>query len=341
MKPAKHPHGSALVLAFLGLALAPLLAWSQAGTGTKFRVTSKMEMAGFSMPGQTSEVCGPKDGGAQSLVPKQDNCRVENYRASGSKITYDMVCTGKDAMSGRGEFEMLGGGAYRGKMVATMEGETMTMSFEGKRIGDCNYATESPAAKAQQMLGKTCGEILANDGRTLIHSSQMFGPGSMCASKKAAYCAKVTPLAGDLGYLRQQQQMEAAQKMPAGYSQWDAYAVCGLPRVTVLAKACTRAEAAGDYDFIGALCPDRIALSCTKAEPNRDARFLVEFCSERAATLAKQHCTARSFTAGFEGPYAAFCNRYAAKRLDQRNPAEAPPAQKPKLRDRLRGVIGG
>lgn len=346
MKLATFLRPSAFGVVFLSLSAVSLVAWSQAGTGSRFRVTSKMEMAGFSMPGQTNEVCGPKNGNAQSLVPKQDNCRVENYRASGNKVTYNMVCTGKDATTGRGEFEMLGPDAYRGKMVANVEGETMTMSFEGRRIGDCNYATESPQAKVNAMLGKSCGEILVAPAQQLVAMSHMFaGANAMCAAKEPAYCSKVTPLANDLKFLREQQQVEDLQVKQGlnqpGYSQWDAFAACGLPRATVTAKACAKAESVGDLDFIGALCPDRIARVCASADANKYPDFVIDHCGARADALAKQHCTSRAFTAGFEGPYSAFCNRYAAKRLDQRNPAEAEKPKKPTLRDRLRGVIGG
>lgn len=347
-KPSARKH-IAIILIALGASLLALGASSQAGSGSRFRVTSKMEMAGFSMPGQTHEVCGPKDGSAQSLVPKQDNCRVENYRASGNKVTFDMICTGKDAMTGSGELEMLGAAGYRGKMRATVEGQQMLMSFEGKRIGDCNYATESPKAKADAMIGKSCADMLAQPGAALIGAGSMFiGPQAMCAAKKPAFCAKVTPLANDLTFLRSQKQLdELAAKQGTdmqGQTAWDALAGCGLPRATVVAKACAKADAANDYDFIGDMCPTLIAGTCSKADPNRAPDFLITHCAARADGIAKQHCTSRSFTAGFEGPYGAFCNRYAARRLNQRNegqPSQQPPAKKPTLRDRLRGVIGG
>ena len=345
-KPSARKH-IAIILVALGASLLALGASSQAGSGSRFRVTSKMEMAGFSMPGQTHEVCGPKDGGAQSLVPKQDNCRVENYRASGNKVTFDMVCTGKDAMTGSGEFEMLGAAGYRGKMRATVEGQQMLMSFEGKRIGDCNYATESPKAKADAMIGKSCAEMLAQPGVALVSAGSMFiGPQAMCAAKKPAFCAKITPLASDLTFLRSQKQFDdLAAKQGAntqGQTAWDAFAGCGLPRATVVAKACAKADAANDYDFIGDMCPTLIAGTCSKADPNRAPDFLITHCAARADGIAKQHCTSRSFTAGFEGPYGAFCNRYAARRLNQRNEGQPQqPAKKPTLRDRLRGVIGG
>lgn len=339
----------ALVVIALGASLVALGASSQAGSGSRFRVTSKMEMAGFSMPGQTHEVCGPKNGNAQSLVPKQDNCRVENYRASGNKVNFDMVCTGKDAMTGSGELEMLGADGYRGKMRATVEGQQMLMSFEGKRIGDCNYATESPKAKADAMIGKSCAEMLAQPAAAVISGGSMFvGPEAMCAAKKPQFCSKITPLSSDLAFLRSNKQLEdlSAQQGASmqGRNVWESFAGCGLPRATVISKACAKADASNDYDFIGDMCPTLIAGACSKADPNRAADFLIDRCAARADGLAKQHCTSRSFTAGFEGPYGAFCNRYAAKRLNQRNegqPSQQQPAKKPSLRDRLRGVIGG
>ena len=134
------------LIAALLLSTLPQHLDAQAGTGNLYRVTTKMEMVGmpFAMPARTNEVCGPKEGGGQAMVPHQDNCQVLDFRVNGSKSSFRMVCTGREAMTGTGEFEMLGAAGYRGKITAEMEGMQMVMNFDGKRIGDCNYAAESP-----------------------------------------------------------------------------------------------------------------------------------------------------------------------------------------------------
>ena len=76
-----------------------------------------------------------------NMVPHEKNCRVEDYRDNGSKASYRLVCTGKDAMSGEGEMERLADG-YRGSVHVVMGGEAqgqeMTLRYEGKRIGSCD-----------------------------------------------------------------------------------------------------------------------------------------------------------------------------------------------------------
>jgi len=343
-------------------ALLPIGAQAQQGSGVRYQVTSKMEMVGvpFAMPARTDEVCGPKHAAGESMVPKQDNCTVHDYRLSGSKATFRMVCTGKDAMTGTGEFEMLGANGYRGKMTAETEGQQMIMSFEGKRVGDCDYAKEGPQAKANQMMAKSCDGMLKESGPALLSLGKQFtAPGAMCLPQKAAYCSKVTPLAGDLKAIRDTEAMEVGIRKQgvAMPGQWDTFEGCGMSRASILAKDCSKAESIKDYEFIGALCPDRLAATCDRADPLKDSEFLIGKCPARAGQIAAQQCAGRDYTALSTSPYRDFCNGFAGARLDERNgngagddqatpakPEQTPP-KKPSFKDRMKsitnGVIGG
>lgn len=327
-------------------------ALAQQGSGVKYRVSSKMEMVGmpFAMPAQTTEVCGPKNAPAESLVPRQDNCRVLDYRVTGNKSSFRMVCTGKDAMTGTGEFEMLGANGYRGKMTMTTDGEQMIMNFDGKRLGDCDYAKEGPQAKVNEMLAKSCGEMLKESGATLITvGTQFTASGGVCLPQKSAYCRKLTPLAGDLKLLREMEANQVAVRQQGGVmpGQWDSFQGCGMSRTSILAKNCAKADSIGDYDFISALCPERLAAACTRADPGKGARFLVNHCPARAEQLAAEHCAGRGYTALSSSPYRDFCNAYAGSKLQERNeedrgskpakPGEQAP-KKPSFRDRLKGL---
>jgi len=350
----------------LGLLLACYAAspeaLAQQGSGIRYQVTSKMEMVGmpFAMPARTDEVCGPKNAAAESLVPKQDNCTVHDYRASGNKASFRMVCTGKDAMTGTGEFEMLGANGYRGKMSMETEGQQMLMNFEGKRLGDCDYSKEGPQAKVNQMLAESCDDMLKESGVTLLSVGNQFtAPGAMCLPQKAAYCKKVAPLAGDLKAVREKDAMEASirKQGASAPTQWDSFQGCGMSRASILAKDCTKAESVGDYAFIGALCPDRLAAACGRADPMKDFDFLIEKCPARAGEIAAQQCSSRDFTAMSVSPYRDFCSSYAGDRLQERNDGNqgddsAPPQKseekapkKPSFKDRMKsltdGVLGG
>ena len=305
------------LLAGLALAATP----THAQNGIKYRVSMKMEMMGMSMPGQTHEVCSPPGGSSQQMIPVDKNCQISNYRSSCNRTTFDYSCTGADAMSGSGEFTVLGPDAYRGRMTASVEGQQMTMTFDGQKIGTCN-AGEVPAAvrQAQAQMAQSCQQMLAGKPGELVLMHESFvGPRAMCAAQKTPYCSKVTQASQDLGVLLELHRMEtAAGAAMAGRGQWQAYQACGLPRATVVSRACAKAQQAGDYTFIGALCPTLIAASCPKADANRHPDFIIDHCSARATQIAST-CTARAFTADVASPNAGFCNRYAARRLQRRN----------------------
>lgn len=342
-------------LAACALILAAPAVMSQAGTGTRYRVTMSMEMPGMgmSMPGQTQEVCGPKERASEKMVPAADNCQILDYRVVGGKSSFRMRCTGENAMEGTGEFEQLGPDAYRGKMDMTTEGERMIMRFEGRRIGDCNYATESPEAQGRAMMARSCREQLAAPGNPYLLRESFLGAGAMCASDKARFCARVTPIANDPKALREADELD--RQLRGGGQPghlWQALEGCGMPRATVLAKACDRAEATGDFDAVAGFCPDRVARLCTKADASRHPAFLARHCPVQAQAAAAQHCASRGFTAGVPSAYADFCNRMSAERLRGAPPAgtgqDAPAEEQPEAeeapkkrswRDRLRDVI--
>lgn len=142
-------------LAFSTLALGLSVggaALAQSQEGNLYRVTTQVEMVGlpFKMPDQTVEVCGPKDHSSERMVPHDDNCSITDFEVEGKTSRYTLVCTGDAELTAKGEFEQLGGGAYRGRMnmVGTSGGQSveMNMRFEGERIGACEYTP--PAAPA-------------------------------------------------------------------------------------------------------------------------------------------------------------------------------------------------
>ena len=143
---------SALVLG-LGTTAASL---AQTQEGSLYRVTTQIELVGLPMqlPDQTTEVCGPKDHSSQKMVPHDDNCKVTNFEVDGSTSRYTLVCTGDAELTAKGEFEQVGGDAYRGtmNMVGTSHGQSMEMNmrFEGKRIGACDYTPPAAPGAAKE-----------------------------------------------------------------------------------------------------------------------------------------------------------------------------------------------
>ena len=112
------------------------------GSDDLYDVTVKMEMAGMPMvmPPMSQRVCVRKGGNDNEFVPKQENCSVSDARRSGNKLTFRMVCTGRNAMTGAGDFTFAAD-AYSGqiRMKGKMEGQDieMTQTIAGKRVGGC------------------------------------------------------------------------------------------------------------------------------------------------------------------------------------------------------------
>jgi hypothetical protein len=339
---------SALVCLLLGMHAGNATAEP---SGDRYRVKSTFEMPGmpFQMPAQSTEVCTAKEGSA-SMVPHDKDCRVSAFSRSGNKSTFRIECSGENAMTGQGETEQLGPDAYRGSIraVSKAEGETMDMTirFEGKRIGGCDYATESPEAIGKAMVAQTCESQIDS-----AHSHRMFvGAEATCATLKPKYCANL---------VRQADALVDPKKFPKhdiGFP-WAGYEACGRPRAVIVAKACSAAQAGGDLDFIGAQCPALLTQACSAADPRANPGFVAQSCPEQARALAAQHCAGRGYTAMSTSPYRDFCGRQASRRLQERNADPATPAgseapvgepaatpAKPGMRERLKGLkdrLGG
>ena len=128
-----------LALSWTALAQAPLPMregnWS---------VTVKMSMEGMKMdmPPMTRTQCitaaMAKD--PQASLPKGpegSDCKITDYKASGSSVTYKMACTKPTPMTGVGEMKFTGTDAYTGTMAMEGGGHKMAMALDAKRLGDC------------------------------------------------------------------------------------------------------------------------------------------------------------------------------------------------------------
>jgi len=330
---------AALCCTAIGAAAAP-------DGGDRYRVTTKMQMAGMSMPGKPTEVCTARAKPvSEQSIPKDKDCEVQNFRIDGSKASYHIVCTGKNAMSGDGEMETLPDG-YRGSMKAQVQGQSITMSYEGKRIGACDYASESPEAVGKALTAQACEAQVTS----IVAHSMYVGPKAVCPTYREKFCANVNRTfaqAEDPAHF-------AESDRTFGGEAWKAVEACGGSRASILAKACSRAETSGNFDFVGDYCPDLTPRHCADADPNRNGSFLVQHCPDRARTLAAQQCEGRGYTAMQSSPYRAFCGSYATERLRARNAqragsaAEAPTkdetSKKPSLGDRMNSLkdrLGG
>jgi hypothetical protein len=110
---------------------------AQAPKGDLWETTSQMSMPGMpmAMPAQTVKVCSVKDW--KEPPGGQKNCKNTNMKIVGSKVTWDVACTGP-TMDGHGEINRDGASAYAGTIAFTSEQGNVTIKLTGKKIGDCD-----------------------------------------------------------------------------------------------------------------------------------------------------------------------------------------------------------
>ncbi|HVT03124.1 MAG TPA: DUF3617 family protein [Thermoanaerobaculia bacterium] len=111
----------------------------------QWEITTRVEMPGLpvSIPPITITKCLTKEdvNDPDKTVPKgggkNDACKVSDYKVVGNKISWTLKCDEKSGgMTGSGEMTVKGD-SYDGSMKMTMQGQDMSMTFSGKRTGDC------------------------------------------------------------------------------------------------------------------------------------------------------------------------------------------------------------
>jgi len=92
------------------------------------------------MPAQTNRVCLAKGMKDENYVPRREECKMTESQRTGNKLTYKMVCTGKDPMTIAGEVTT-GPKSYEGRMKMTGKHDgqdmDMTQTYSGKLVGEC------------------------------------------------------------------------------------------------------------------------------------------------------------------------------------------------------------
>ena len=127
---------------FVGLVLAPLLADSPGARaqvpGDLWQITTQMSMPGMpmNMPPQSSQVCAAREWKTPPGVSR-DGCTNSDFKMTGDTATWNVVCTGQQSMTGRGEVTRTADG-FKGAIKFMGDGFAMNIDLEGKRTGDCS-----------------------------------------------------------------------------------------------------------------------------------------------------------------------------------------------------------
>jgi hypothetical protein len=142
MSPARR---SIAVTWLLAVALAAGVQAQGPRQDGRWEVKIEMELPGLpAMPPQTQTTCiTPEDaanpqkamlaGGPADAA----NCKISDYKAAGSRVTYSLKCEGQVPLSGTGDFTYTGN-TYTGIFKADMAGQMLTIRYSGKRLGDCS-----------------------------------------------------------------------------------------------------------------------------------------------------------------------------------------------------------
>jgi hypothetical protein len=304
--------------------------------GVYWEETVEMEMVGmpFAMPPQTMKVCMPVDAWTRPPDAKKDkNCQVKDFKRSGNTMSWKMVCTGEQAMTGDGELTR-SGDAFTGRThLTTAQGE-MNMKMRGKKLGgDCDPDEMRKNAEAmkqkvevqqEQALARQAEhEKVACDGALKeMQVSAVAGQAPSCKdpAKKAEFCGKLKTPRG----LRLVARQGEAERLTNGM----------VPGPKAAAQAC------------GVDLGQVRSELCAKGEKTEDLDFLAEQCPEESKVLAQRECAGRGYTAMSASRYGSFC----AKAWDGSQESQAAPKPKAKKDPKdeaaekgkklLKGVLG-
>lgn len=126
-----------MLLSFL---LIPCLVSAGTMRDGLWELTTTMEMPGMpmKMPPQVIRHCYSKEDvkDQKKMIARDNDCKVTDYKQSGSMVTWKMKCTGKSAGDFSGE-TTFSGDSYTSNMKMSSQGQKMSMKIIGRRIGNC------------------------------------------------------------------------------------------------------------------------------------------------------------------------------------------------------------
>jgi hypothetical protein len=305
---------SRLAPVLAGLALATL-ALAQGGADELWNMTTRMEMQGMQMHAMSQQVCMKKgETRAEGLGQQDRNCKVTEQRRTGNKLTWKIVCTGENAMTGTGEMTR-NRDTLEGRMVMNGRDGEMKIVYSGTLGGTCNAQThqDPQMAAMQQQAAAMQAQSNAQIAQMCRESIERFNtamfdmPSSPCAARSGEYCAHVKKTAQSMqtpaGFRKA---MQADGLRGDGWERAAGY--CKLPAASARASACRSAAA------------------------SRDWQFVADFCPEDTQALAAQHCAGREYTAAMSSEYRPICAKYAGS-FAQPQRAAAKPAAAPASTD--------
>lgn len=283
---------SRLASALAGLALAaPVQAQ---GPDELWNMSTRMEMAGMQMPATSQQVCMKKDEQRAENLQQDKNCKVTEQRVVGNKMTWKIVCTGKDAMTGTGEMTRTADSMDGRMRMKDKDGDEMNIVYTGKRAGGCNAKTHQDPqmaamqrqaanmqAKGDAQIAQMCRESIDKFSTTVFEMQN-----SPCAARKGDYCAHVNKTAQSM-------------RTPAGYRK-------AMQSEGLRGEGWERAA-----KFCSVQTAPVLAAACKSAVGGRDWPFVADFCPAESEKIAGQQCAGREYTVVMKTEYAPLCSKHS------------------------------
>jgi hypothetical protein len=260
-----------------------------------------MQMEGMTIPPQKD--CYRKD----NIIPAGgDDCTNSNTKNSGNKFSTDFSC--KDGSSGHIEGMKSGSESSTKMTIKSPNGETSTMSSKGKKVGSCNWETDSNEAKMcaglNQSVANTKADIKKNceaalredsfaaflDGTTSSANANLAGKkcgGSVntgCPDERPKMCAKI-----------QNTLLKDVSGVANGFKK-----VAGDKAGVDLAKVCKIEIGSATKQF----CANRTQEAKGNSGYQDD---IIKYCESDAKALFAKHCAGRDYTAQNYGGYGNIC----------------------------------
>jgi hypothetical protein len=236
----------------LGLGLGVLFCCASAlaaGDDESWEMSVKMDMPGMAMPAVKHTSCLPKGGAYKpDSGPKDKNCQMTDVKVSGNTTSWKMQCSGREPMTGSGEVTRTAD-AMNGTIKMNMQGMQMTQILSGKRVGNCDAATERKKVDDQvaAIIGDSCKtqiDMAVKTGGYEAKTPESFTRKDLCLGSKPELCEK-------------------ARAFITGYDQYATYAKskgwvvaeCGIDLDAKRAPLCKSAVAEKKNPFIRDYCP--------------------------------------------------------------------------------------
>lgn len=261
-----------------------------------------MEMGGMSMPAQKD--CHRKGNIAPS--PPSDDCTQSNVKQSGNKFSADFSC--KDGTTGHMEGSSTGSESTFKMTSKTASGESMSMVTKGKKVGSCNWETDSNEAKAcagmnkavasnKADIKKECESALKNDdfgrflggtttGATVNLTGKSCGGNidSGCTEQRPKMCSKIKDT-----YLKDVSgDNNGFKKVMSDKSGVELTKVCNIDTASATKQFCSnKMKDAKNYQS-----------------------DIVKFCETDAKALYAKNCAGRDYTAQMDGGYGRICSAF-------------------------------